>query len=106
MCLVGSRRFNTFGSHGSFDYVPLKHFETLAAVREYLKVEQQCTIFGIEIIEGALPVQDEPFTGNTAFILGNEVSPPPFYSFIFFLFWFLSAHICAVASSKYRTDVF
>jgi tRNA C32,U32 (ribose-2'-O)-methylase TrmJ len=72
MCLVGSKHYNTFGSHGSFDYVPLKHFETLAKVREYLKEEHQCVIFGIEIIEGALAVQDKPFTGNTAFILGNE----------------------------------
>ena len=64
-----------FGSHGSGDYVDLKHFDTLGLCREYLKNECQCTIFGIEIIDGALPVQGQPFSGNTAFMLGNEVWP-------------------------------
>ena len=29
MCLVGSRHYNTFGSHGSAAHVPLAHFVTL-----------------------------------------------------------------------------
>lgn len=37
MCLVGSRNFNTFGSHGSDIFVHLLHFETLEACCEALK---------------------------------------------------------------------
>lgn len=32
-----------------------------------------CTIVGVEIIEGAHPVHAFPFSGHTAFMLGNEV---------------------------------
>jgi SpoU rRNA Methylase family len=31
-----------------------------------------CKIVGIEIVEGASPIESHPFEGNTAFILGNE----------------------------------
>jgi hypothetical protein len=37
VCLVGSRNFNTFGSHGSDIFVHLLHFETLEACCEALK---------------------------------------------------------------------
>ena len=35
-----------------------------------------CWICGIEILEGAIAVQSKPFRGSTAFVIGNEVSPP------------------------------
>ncbi|GIL60987.1 hypothetical protein Vafri_15392, partial [Volvox africanus] len=72
VCLVGSRQFNTFGSHGSDAHVALKHFHTLQHCVQHLKNVERCRVLGIEICEGALPVQDHPFTGPTAFLLGNE----------------------------------
>ena len=73
ICLVGSKKYNMFGNHGSGDYMSLKHAEDLRSAREYLKGECGCQILGVEIVEGAKPIQDHPFVGNTAFILGNEV---------------------------------
>ncbi len=69
---MGSKKFNTFGNHGSADYMELKHFEELRECREWLVGERGCTIFGVEIIEGARAIQEHPFTGNAAFIMGNE----------------------------------
>jgi hypothetical protein len=39
VCLVGSRQFNTFGSHGASDFVPLRHFPTIEACCEWLRTE-------------------------------------------------------------------
>lgn len=39
VCLVGSRHFNTFGSHGADVHVPLRHFHKLEACAQYLKEE-------------------------------------------------------------------
>jgi hypothetical protein len=36
-----------------------------------------CTIIGIEIDETAVPLHTQPFSGNTAFMLGNEVRAQP-----------------------------
>ncbi|EFJ45733.1 hypothetical protein VOLCADRAFT_63297, partial [Volvox carteri f. nagariensis] len=74
VCLVGSRQFNTFGSHGSDAHVAFKHFDTLQQCVQHLKDVEGCRVLGIEICEGALPVHEHPFTGSspTAFLLGNE----------------------------------
>ncbi|PNW83678.1 hypothetical protein CHLRE_05g238950v5 [Chlamydomonas reinhardtii] len=72
VCLVGSRQFNTFGSHGSDAHVAFRHFDTLAKCVQHLKEVEGCRVLGVEICEGALPVQEHPFTGPTAFLLGNE----------------------------------
>mmetsp|Transcript_9299 Transcript_9299/g.18484 ORF Transcript_9299/g.18484 Transcript_9299/m.18484 type:complete len:213 (+) Transcript_9299:172-810(+) len=72
VCLVGSRNFNTFGSHGSDAYVHLRHFETLEECCRTLKEDHGCTIVGIEIDDEAKAIQTHPFSGNTAFMLGNE----------------------------------
>ena len=32
-----------------------------------------CAILGLEITDDAKPVQSQPFQGNTAFMVGNEV---------------------------------
>lgn len=72
LCLVGSRQYNTFGSHGSCDYVNFRHFGSLQACCTYLKEAEGCRIIGIEIDPSALPVQSHPFQGPTAFMLGNE----------------------------------
>jgi SpoU rRNA Methylase family len=71
VCLVGSRQFNTFGAHGADAHVTFQHFETLDVCCSALR-GQGCSIVGIEIVEGAQPVHKHPFTGPTAFLLGNE----------------------------------
>mmetsp|Transcript_29672 Transcript_29672/g.87828 ORF Transcript_29672/g.87828 Transcript_29672/m.87828 type:complete len:187 (-) Transcript_29672:771-1331(-) len=72
VCLVGSRQFNTFGSHGSDAYVDFAHYDNLEQCCAHLRKAEKCRIVGIEIIEGAQPVHEHPFSGPTAFILGNE----------------------------------
>ncbi|GMH35788.1 hypothetical protein BSKO_03656 [Bryopsis sp. KO-2023] len=71
-CLVGSQKFNTFGSHGSSDYVAFRHFTKLSECCAYLKNEEGCEIIGVEIHDDAQPVHAKPFAGPTAFLLGNE----------------------------------
>lgn len=102
MCLVGSRQFNAFGSHGAADHVSFCHFPTLEECCSHLKDEQGvardarrsitvrgkspakheptwsycsagCRVVGVEIMDGAEPVQAHPFTGPTALMIGNEV---------------------------------
>lgn len=72
LCLVGSRQFNTFGSHGADAHVNFRHFGTLEGCCTHLKEQEGCAIVGIEIMDEAVPVHAHPFTGPTAFMLGNE----------------------------------
>ena len=72
LCLVGSRAFNTFGSHGADVHVALAHFPTLEACVEELRGRRGCEVVGVEIMPGAAPVHAFPFRGPTAFLLGNE----------------------------------
>eukprot|EP00775_Hariotina_reticulata_P013300 gene13300-13429_t len=71
-CLVGSRQFNTFGSHGAADYVAMRHFDRIHDCVKYLKESAGCQVLGVEIHPSAVPVHQQPFTGNTAFMLGDE----------------------------------
>lgn len=72
VCLVGSRQFNTFGSHGSEAYVAYRHFNTLEECCEELKSKHGCEIIGVEITDTAKPVHTHPWYGPVAFMLGNE----------------------------------
>jgi tRNA C32,U32 (ribose-2'-O)-methylase TrmJ len=72
VCLVGSRQFNTFGSHGSEAYVSYRHYPTLEACCEELKTKHGCEIIGVEITDDAKSVNSHPWTGPVAFMLGNE----------------------------------
>lgn len=40
VCLVGSRQFNTFGSHGAANHVTFSYFPTLEECCQYLKDEK------------------------------------------------------------------
>ncbi|PSC75588.1 family tRNA rRNA methyltransferase [Micractinium conductrix] len=72
VCLVGSRQFNSFGAHGADSYVSFSHHSSLDECCASLRQNKGCTIVGVEIVEGARPVHNFPFRGNTAFMLGNE----------------------------------
>jgi len=74
VCLVGSRKFNSFGAHGSEVYVPMLHFEDLESCCATLRSDEHSVadILGIEIDDSALPVHRHPFRGNTAFMMGEE----------------------------------
>ena len=74
LVLIGSREYNAFGAHGADGHVRFEHFDSLQDARKKLKEERGCTqILGVEIVEDARPIESHPFTGNTAFIMGNEV---------------------------------
>ncbi|KAJ6790632.1 uncharacterized protein M6B38_367300 [Iris pallida] len=71
MVLVGRRDFNAFGSHGSTSHLRFRHLHSLPLARAHLK-ERGFDICGVEIADGALPVDRHPFRKSTAFLLGNE----------------------------------
>ncbi|RMZ54510.1 hypothetical protein APUTEX25_002086, partial [Auxenochlorella protothecoides] len=73
ICLVGSNRFNAFGSHGSDAHVDFGWHASIEACCQELREEKGAQIVGVEIVPSALPVHSFPFRGPTAFMLGNEV---------------------------------
>ena len=101
ICLVGSRKFSAFGSHGAIDHIQLRHFSTLTQCCCFLHEERGmcckqsflfaapasseraglnlaacsagCRVVGVELGRSAQPVHMHPFCGPTAFMLGNEV---------------------------------
>tara|TARA_B110000003_G_C16622182_1_gene523550 strand:- start:145 stop:846 length:702 start_codon:yes stop_codon:yes gene_type:complete len=73
--LIGSKSYNTFGCKGSSNHVDFAYYPTLKDARQGLTAEKKVTkILGVEICEGAVPIESHPFDGDTAFIMGNEVS--------------------------------
>jgi tRNA C32,U32 (ribose-2'-O)-methylase TrmJ len=71
--LIGSKSYNAFGSKGADGHVRFCHYETLSLAAEKLKSDKGVTqILGVEIVDGAVPVDTHPFSGPTAFICGNE----------------------------------
>lgn len=48
-----------------------RRFPSLEEVQSYLH-ERGVTIFGVEIMDSALPVHTHPFDGPAAFLAGNE----------------------------------
>lgn len=76
--LIGSNSYNTFGCKGASNHVDFTYYPTLGEAREGVKRDLGVTkILGVEIVEGAVPIEDHPFDGNTAFIMGNEVGARP-----------------------------
>ncbi len=69
--IVGRKRFNTFGNQGTRQDVRYKHVYTLEQARDYLR-EDGFTLYGVEIVEAAEPVEAHPFAARSAFLMGNE----------------------------------
>jgi len=69
--VVGKRQYDIGGACGMSKAIPKRHFHTLDLACQYVQADG-LSICGIEIIEDAIPVQTQPFTGSTAFMVGNE----------------------------------
>ncbi len=69
--VVGKKRFNMTGHMGADIGRNRRHFHTMDDAAIYLR-QQGFQIIGIEITDNALPVETQPFSGDTAFLLGNE----------------------------------
>ncbi|CAL1145087.1 unnamed protein product [Cladocopium goreaui] len=69
--VVGAKKIATFGNQGTMAHANVRHFETLQAAKAELAA-RGARICGIEIDDTAQAVTQHPFTGSTAFMLGNE----------------------------------
>jgi tRNA G18 (ribose-2'-O)-methylase SpoU len=81
LVVVGQKKFNTFGDHGTRFGMKTVHFYRPVDALAYLRAEKGATVLGIEIEPTAKPLitYDKstgqaafPFQGPTAFVFGNE----------------------------------
>lgn len=70
---VGALTGRHFGSHGTERFAAMRHFDKMREAVAYVR-GLGARVCGIEIVPGALPIQSHPFTGDTAFLAGNEGS--------------------------------
>ena len=70
--VVGATKLATHGAQGTAGHLRFTHFSKLADAVTYVRDVRNCTLCGVEIIEGAEPVPGHPFRGSTAFLMGNE----------------------------------
>ena len=63
----------TFGSQGTAPKMDMRFFPSMNNVREYCTANK-IAICGIEILPESRPIQEQPFRGDTLFMLGNEGS--------------------------------
>ena len=69
--IIGRKEFKTYGNFGTYDSRIQKHFYTLEDAVEYLH-ENDFTLTGLEINQNSKNIEEHPFSGNTAFLPGNE----------------------------------
>ncbi|MCA8944379.1 MAG: hypothetical protein KDB80_17585 [Planctomycetes bacterium] len=69
--VVGRRRLPTRAAVGMQSCVRRTNFLRLRDAEDYLR-ERGVEIVGVEIDASAVPVEQHPFRGDTAFLLGNE----------------------------------
>ncbi len=69
--IVGRRSYQEYGAFGTSAHTKKRHFYTLDDACNFLQ-QRNCSICGVEIVTGAVPIQSHPFSGSTAFMLGNE----------------------------------
>jgi tRNA G18 (ribose-2'-O)-methylase SpoU len=60
-----------FGNQGTVKKMEFTFFETLDEIKKFCK-DNEIYICGVEIGEKSLPINSQPFKGNTMFVLGNE----------------------------------
>jgi tRNA C32,U32 (ribose-2'-O)-methylase TrmJ len=70
--VAGNRRqLQTFGAQGTQRHVCLRYFESLETAAAYARA-RGCSICGVEIKPESRPLTSRPFSGPTAFVMGNE----------------------------------
>ena len=69
--IIGRRKHSRLGAIDTDRVTKRKHFFTVYEAKDYLK-EKGCTICGVEIMKESIPIEEHPFQGNTAFVMGNE----------------------------------
>jgi tRNA G18 (ribose-2'-O)-methylase SpoU len=102
--IVGQPKFTTFGAQGTQKHVKFRHFPSLLEARTFLK-GLGCTIYGAEIVEGALSIASHPFKGNAAFVMGNEVTYSKEEASLDSALLY-RAQECRVVSKRYATSSF
>lgn len=60
-----------FGNQGTYKEIEYQPYQSLEECGEDLR-KRGIKICGVQIGEGSKPIQEHPFTGSTAFFLGNE----------------------------------
>lgn len=67
------KEFHCFGNQGTYKQIDFQPFTSLEEAKKYLN-ENKIKVCGVEIGENSVPIHKHPFTGHTAFFLGNEGS--------------------------------
>lgn len=65
------KEFNMFGNQGTYKQIEYEPYNSLEECKEQL-TKQGIKVCGVQIGEGSFPIQSHPFTGSTAFFLGNQ----------------------------------
>ena len=60
-----------FGNQGTYKQIQYEPYNSLEECREILH-QRGVKICGVEIGQHSVPIQAQPFTGSTAFFLGNQ----------------------------------
>ncbi len=70
--VVGRQKFNKTGHMGTDSgFASRRHFYRIEEAVDYLK-KKDFQLYGVEINDQAKAVETHPFTGHTAFLMGNE----------------------------------
>ena len=77
--VVGAAKLAMHGHQGCAARVRFSHFDHFRSACAYLHDVRGASLCGVEITPDAQPVQQHPFRGTTAFLMGNEghgLTPP------------------------------
>ena len=77
--VVGAQKLATFGAHGCAGHLRFSHFDKFDEAVTYLHDVRCATLCGVEITPESSAVNQHPFRGTTAFLMGNEgqgLTPP------------------------------
>ena len=68
---VGKKDYSRCGATARTRRTKVLHFYTLDEAIEHVR-SLGCTLIGVEIDSSSHPVSNQPFTGSSAFMMGNE----------------------------------
>ena len=69
--VVGKKKTSNVGATARTRLTPMRHFYTLGDAVGFCRTAG-CEVLGLEIDHRAASVADQPFSGPTAFLIGNE----------------------------------